>query len=260
MTIRRAALACLAGATLLAGAARAEESTMPSADARAPATVPARPEIYAPFTLTADLSGLSANERRMLGLFIDASEIMDDLFWRQAYGDREQLLGALGRDPKLRDFAQINYGPWDRLDDHAPFVPGVGPKPLGAQFYPADMSKEEFEKANLPGARSEYTVLRRDAKGALRVVPYHVEYRDGVTRAAALLEQAATLAEDAGLKRYLQARARALRTDDFRDSDRAWLDMKQNRIDVVIGPIETYEDRLFGYKAAYESYVLVKDM
>ncbi|HEX6572746.1 MAG TPA: hypothetical protein VF055_12040, partial [Steroidobacteraceae bacterium] len=104
------------------------------------------------------------------------------------------------------------------------------------------------------------TVLRRDARGALRVVPYHEEYRDGVTRAAALVEQAAGLAEDAGLKAYLQARAQALRTDQYRDSDRAWLDMKNNRIDVVIGPIETYEDRLFGYKAAYEAYVLVKDM
>jgi hypothetical protein len=256
MTIRTAVLAGIATTvSALAGAASAEEVQMQQAT-----TAPARPEIYAPFRLTADLSGLSENERRMLSLFIDASVIMDDLFWRQAYGDRNALLAGLARDRRLQEFAKINYGPWDRLADHAPFVPGVGAKPLGAQFYPADMTKEEFEKANLPQSRSEYTLLRRDAKGALQVVPYHQAYADGVTRAAALLEQAAGFAEDAGLKAYLQARATALRTDDYRASDRAWLDMKDNRIDVVIGPIETYEDRLFGYKAAYEAYVLVKDM
>jgi hypothetical protein len=255
MTIRTAVLAGLATTVIgLTGAAGADEVKMQQA------TAPARPEIYAPFRLTADLSGLSENERRMLGLFIDASVIMDDLFWRQAYGDRDTLLAGLARDRRLQEFARINYGPWDRLADHAPFVPGVGPKPLGAQFYPADMSKEEFEKANLPQSRSEYTLLRRDAKGVLQVVPYHQAYADGVTRAAALLEQAASLAEDEGLEAYLRARAKALRTDDYRASDRAWLDMKDNRIDLVIGPIETYEDRLFGYKAAYESYVLVKDM
>jgi hypothetical protein len=260
MTIRCAVLVGIAtAATVLACAASADEAKMQQQGTEA-AAVPARPEIYAPFTLTAELKGLSENERRMLSLFVDASVVMDDLFWRQAYGDRDALLAGLAKEPSLQTFAKINYGPWDRLAEHAPFVPGVGPKPLGARFYPVDMTREEFERANLPDARSEYTVLRRDAKGALRVVPYHEEYRDGVTRAAALVEQAARLAEDAGLKAYLQARATALRTDDYRASDRAWLDMKDNRIDLVIGPIETYEDRLFGYKAAYEAYVLVKDM
>jgi hypothetical protein len=255
MAIRTAVLAGVA--TILAvpaGAAHADEVKMQQAVA------PARPEIYAPFRLTADLSGLSENERRMLGLFIDASVIMDDLFWRQAYGDRDALLASLAKEPGLQQFAKVNYGPWDRLAEHAPFVPGVGPKPLGAQFYPADMTREEFEKANLPESRSEYTLLRRDAQGALQVVPYHEAYADQVSRAAALIEQAAGLAEDPGLEKYLQARAQALRTDDYRASDRAWLDMKDNRIDLVIGPIETYEDRLFGYKASYEAYVLVKDM
>jgi len=260
MTPCKAMLMGIAATTLIAGAAHSAGSAS-NPEAKPPATVvPARPEIYAPFTLTADLSGLSANERRMLGLFVDAAVIMDDLFWRQAYGDRDKLLDSLKHDAKLQQFARINYGPWDRLAGNAPFVPGAGAKPPGATFYPGDMSKEEFEKANLPGSRSEYTVLRRDAKGGLAVVPYHVEYADGVKKAAALVEQAAGLAEDPGLKRYLMARAAAMRTDQYRDSDRAWLDMKNNRIDLVIGPIETYEDKLFGYKAAYEAYVLVKDM
>ncbi|HEX9208547.1 MAG TPA: hypothetical protein VF851_09935 [Steroidobacteraceae bacterium] len=260
MTLRKAVLAGIAATTLVAAAADAAGSSTHAATPPAATVAAARPEIYAPFTLTADLSGLSSNERRMLGLFVDAAVTMDDLFWRQAYGDRDKLLASLAQDAKLQQFARINYGPWDRLAGNVPFVPGAGPKPAGAQFYPLDMTKEEFEKANLPDSRSEYTVLRRDAKGALQVVPYHTEYATGVQKAASLLDQAAGLAEDPGLKRYLALRATALRTDQYRDSDRAWLDMKDNRIDLVIGPIETYEDRLFGYKAAYEAYVLVKDM
>lgn len=260
-TIRRAVLSGIAAMTLAAAAtAGAGEAKMQKDAITAPAAVPARPGIYAPFTLQADLAWLTENERRMLGLFIDAAGIMDGLFWRQAYGDREALLGQLANDPAQQRFAVMNYGPWDRLADNQPFVPGVGAKPLGAQFYPLDMTREEFERANLPDGRSEYTVVRRDAMGALRTVPYHVEYAPEVQKAAGLLEQAAALAEDAGLKRYLELRAQALRTDQYRDSDRAWLDMKTNRIDLVIGPIEVYEDHLFEYKAAYEAYVLVKDM
>jgi hypothetical protein len=238
--------------------AHAEAAEMAASKA-ASTIAPARPEIYASFKLTSDLAGLTGNERRMLGLFIDAADLMNDLFWRQTYGDRRALLDSI-TDPRVRQFAVFNYGPWDRLAEDAPFVPGAGPRPPGAQFYPTDMTKQEFEAANLPGSRSEYTVLRRDAAGKLKVIPYHVEYAEGVAKAAALLEQAAALAEDAGLKKYLAARAVALRTDNYGDSDRAWLDMKNNRIDLVIGPIETYQDQLFGYKAAYEAYVLVKDM
>jgi hypothetical protein len=226
----------------------------------AQAIAPVRPEIYAPVTLTADLAALDARERTMVSLFIDAAGIMDDLFWQQAYpGDRAALLAGI-KDPATRRFAEINYGPWDRLAGNAPFMSGVGPKPPGAGFYPLDMTKEEFERANLPGSRSEYTVLRRREKGALEVVPYSQHWREPLGRAAGLLERAAGLADDAGLRKYLELRAQALRTDDFRASDMAWLDMKGNRLDIVIGPIETYEDHLFGYKAAYEAYVLVKDL
>jgi len=251
--------------SLLAIAAAVAFTLMPDdAGAAGPgaptALAPVRPEIYAPVTLTADLAPLSAKEREMVGLFIEASAIMDDLFWRQAYpGDRAKLLAGLN-DPATRRFVEVNYGPWDRLAGNAPFLAGVGPKPEGAGFYPLDMTREEFERANLPGSRSEYTVLARDAKGALQVVPYSKHYGADLERAAALLERAAGLAEDPGLRRYLELRAQALRTDQYRASDMAWLDMKGNRLDLVIGPIETYEDKLFGYKAAFEAYVLVKDL
>jgi hypothetical protein len=232
-----------------------------AADARAAVQlVPARPDIYAPVTLTANVAALTAKERAMLGMFIDASVVMDGLFWAQAYPwDRNALLTGL-KDPAARRFAEMNYGPWDRLEGNAPFVPGVGAKPPGAGFYPLDMTQEEFERASLERKTSEYTVLRRDAKGALTVVPYSVEWREPLGRVAALLTKAAGLAEDPGLARYLDLRAKALMSDDYRASDLAWLDMKDNRIDLVIGPIETYEDKLFGYKAAFESYVLIKDM
>jgi len=218
-----------------------------------------RPDVYADFPLDADLSSLSDGQRQMLVLFIEASQIMDDLFWRQAYGDDFQnWLASIGVD-ETRRFAELNYGPWDRLDAEAPFMQGVGEKPLGARFYPADMSKQEFEAADLEGKADLYSFVRRDEQGELTLVPYHVEYAPELAHAADLLRQAADLAEHQGFANYLRLRAEALVTDDFQASDFAWMDVKTNPIELVIGPIETYEDRLFGYRAAYESYVLIKD-
>ena len=247
----------LAGAFAGAVLPRLAQATDASAETK---LVPARPDIYAPVTLTANLAGLSAKERSMLGLFIDAAKEMDDLFWAQTYpGDRGKLMAGIA-DPNVRRFVEINYGPWDRLEGNEPFVPGFGAKPPGAGFYPLDMTKQEFERADLPGKTGEYSVIRRDAAGKLTVVPYSVEWREPLSRTAGLLEKAAGLAEDPGLARYLDLRAKALTSDDYRASEIAWLDMKDNRIDVVIGPIETYDDKLFGYKAAFEAYVLIKDM
>jgi hypothetical protein len=220
----------------------------------------ARPEIYADFTLTADLSYLTDNQREMIGLLIEAADIMDGLFWRQAYGDDYRgFLDSLGVGDAGR-FAEINYGPWDRLDGNRPFVKGVGPKPPGANFYPADMTVEEFEAAYLPGKTGLYSFVRRDESGALTLVSYHVVFADELKAAADLLRQAADLAESTDFANYLKLRAAALISDDFQMSDLYWMDLKDNEIDVVIGPIETYEDQLFGYRAAYSAYVLVKDL
>jgi hypothetical protein len=219
-----------------------------------------RPEIYAEFTLTADLSHLSADQQQMLGLLIEAADIMDDLFWRQSFGDDyRQWLDSID-DARVRRFAELNYGPWDALDDEKPFMDGYGPKPLGAQFYPVDMSREEFESAFLPGKADLYSFVRRDQDGNLTLVPYHVEYQQELADAARLLREAAKLAESPDFANYLKLRANALISDEFQLSDRYWMDVKDNKIDVVIGPIETYLDRLFGYRAAYEAYVLVKDL
>jgi hypothetical protein len=220
---------------------------------------------YATVRLTTDLSVLTEQERQMIPLLIEAAQPMDEAFWRQAYGTKDSLLDGL-TDPAMRRYAEINYGPWDRLAGNEPFVPGVGPKPAGAQFYPPHMTVAEFDTVAAHAAdggaelRSQYTVVRRNASGELMTVPYHEEYRAQVETAAGKLLEAAALAEDSGLARYLTLRSDALLTDDYRASDVAWMDMKTNRLDIVVGPIETYEDALFGYKASYESFVLVKDM
>lgn len=267
MTIRDIAALGVLGA--LAGLSACSPSDPPVAagDAPPPAAAaageelaPARPDIYARVALRADLSGLSERQRRMLVKLIEASEVMDELFWRQAFRDgHEAWLESLS-DPAVRRFAELNYGPWDRLADDAPFVPGFGPKPPGANFYPADMTRAEFEAAEVPGKTSLYTLLRRNDAGALVAVPYHEAYAAELEHAAGLLREAADLAEHEGFANYLRLRADALVTDEYRPSDLAWMDVKTNPVELVIGAIETYEDRLFGYKAAYESYVLLKDM
>jgi hypothetical protein len=249
-------IACLAGAMLVS--CGREPANEPVTEATGP--VDPRPEVYAEFTLTADLDYLTDGQRQMIPLLIDASKIMDDLFWKQAYGDRHRAwLDSIGTD-EARRFAEINYGPWDRLNEDRPFIDGVGPKPLGANFYPPDMSKEEFESAYLPGKTGLYSLIRRDDEGRLKLVPYHVAYADELQATADLLRKAASLAESADFATYLKLRAAALISDEFQISDLYWMDVRDNDIDLVIGPIETYEDKLFGYKAAYESYVLIKDM
>jgi hypothetical protein len=219
---------------------------------------------YTSVRLTTDMGKLGDNERKMIPLLIDAARSMDEIFWREAYGNRDSLLQHIA-DPETRRYAEINYGPWDRLDNNAPFVEGVGPKPPGSGFYPKDITKAEFEAAaggstaRGKALRGQYTVVQRDPTKGLVAIPYHEAFAPQVQAAAAKLREAARLADDAGLRRYLELRAAALESDDYQASDLAWLDMKNNTIDVVIGPIETYEDQLFGYKASHEAYVLVKD-
>ena len=254
--------AVLALSTGACGGGEVEGSAVREGDA-AP-TVAEKLAQYTPVRLNANLEALSERERRMIPLLIAAAQEMDSIFWQQAYPARDSLLATV-EDSAARAYVLLNYGPWDRLDDNRPFVPGVGPRPDGAGFYPADMTKEEFDSAAKAapdgGAalRSLYTVVRRDSAGRLVAVPYREAFAGPSRRAATKLREAATLAEDPGLRKYLELRARALETDDYRPSDLAWMDMKRNGLDVVIGPIETYDDGLDGYKAAHEAYVLVKD-
>ncbi|GGW80522.1 dipeptidyl-peptidase 3 family protein [Alteromonas halophila] len=219
-----------------------------------------RLSIYEPVTLQSDLSHLSSDQHEMLSILIDAAKIMDDLFWQQAfYKDKSEFLAGLKNDD-VNHFAMINYGPWDRLNGEAPFLSGFEEKPLGAEFYPHDMTKEEFEAWDSESKQGLYSLVRRNKQGELTTVPYSEAYAGKLKKAADLLRQAAELAEDEDFANYLTLRAEALTTDDYLASDMAWMDMKSNPVELVIGPIETYEDQLYGYRAAFEAYVLIKDV
>lgn len=245
-------------ALLLAACAGTDEPAVSTGDSVSAEELLAK---YTPVRLTSDMAGLTERDRQVVGLLIDAAAEMDSIFWRQAFGEPDTLLASL--DAATREFAEINYGPWDRLANNEPFIAGYGAKPPGANFYPHDMTREELESAAAADTTGElsgaYTIVRRDADGALHAVPYHEAYRPYVERAAAKLREAAAYADEPGLKRYLEMRADAMLRDDYQASDLAWLDMVDNPIDIIIGPIENYEDQLFGYKTAYEGVVLIKD-
>jgi len=259
----RFAGACFFLMPLLAGCEQDHETpverTPSTQDKASEVLAPVRPEIYADFALVSDLQGLSDNQRSMLVLLIEASKIMDDLYWRQAFGDHHiEWLQSID-DQRTRYFAEINYGPWDRLDNEKPFIAGVGEKPLGAQFYPADMTQQELEVAQGDGKEGLYSLRRRNSSGSIELVQYHDAYAEPLARAAAILREAAELADHEGFANYLRLRADAFLNSDYQPSDLAWMDVKTNPIELVIGPIETYEDRLFGYRSAFEAYVLIKD-
>jgi hypothetical protein len=208
--------------------------------------------------LTADISHLTDNQKKLLSLLFKVADIMEEIYWMQVFPDKDAALSAMVNEDVIR-FFEINYGPWERLNGNLPFLSGYGSKPAGSGFYPADMTPEEFALLDDPSKTGLYTLISRNAEGGLEVVPYHKAYAAQVEEAATLLEEASHLAEDQGFARYLKLRSEALLTDDYYPSDVAWMEMKNNDIDFVVGPIENYEDALFNYKAAHESFILIKD-
>ena len=221
-------------------------------------TLKAKVESYAVVEVKSPLyDALSENDKKIVALFREAADIMDGLFWKQTFGDKS-LIEALPEGPE-KAYALINYGAWDHLDNNAPFIKGYDQKPLGCQYYPQDMTVEEFEAFDDPDKLSLYTVIRRDENGALKTVWYRDEYKEEIEKVCALLEQAIELTENEGMRNYLVERVKAFRTDDYLASDLAWMDMKDCNMDLVIGPIENYDDHLFEAKAAYEAFILLKD-
>ena len=214
---------------------------------------------YAEYTLTTDISHLSDNEHEMLQLLFEAADIMDGLFWNENYGDKDELIARIGDNADLRKMASIAYGPWDGLDGNKPFVEGIGPKPAGAQFYPADMTEEEWNAFDDPNKTSQYTMVVRDENGALKCVWYHDYFAEQIKKAASLLDDASELAGDEEFAEYLRLRAKALRTDDYFESDMQWMDVRNNNVDLVIGPFENYTDARYGIKASHEAFILIKD-
>lgn len=212
---------------------------------------------YAYFDLKTDLSKLSENDKQLLPIFFQIGQIMDDLFWEQTFGDKA-LIDTI-KDPAMKEFAMLNYGPWDRLDNDKPFVPGYKEKPAMCRYYPQNMTKAEFDALKDPNKLSHYTVLQREANGALKSVWYHEAYKDKIDKVCQLLDSAVKIAKDPSMKKYLSARKKALQTDNYYASDLAWMDMKNTKLDFVFGPIENYDDKLNSVKTSYEAFVLVKD-
>lgn len=209
-------------------------------------------------SLESNIEHLSDNQHKMLKILFEIAYIMNDIYWIEAYGDKNKLMETTD-NPVLRSLYAINYGPWERLNDNKAFLSQFGEKPAGANFYPIDISNEEFEAFNCPDKTNLYTVIRRTPEGELKSIFYHEFFKDKVEIASSLLLEAAALADDEGFRSYLEKRAAAFLSDDYYESDVAWMEMKNNKIDFVVGPIENYEDHLFNYKAAHESFILIKD-
>src|SRR6266568_3779109 len=238
--------------------------------ARVDASLAAKIRRFAPTALAADTSHLSVADRKALQKIIAAAKYFDPLYRRQLWSGNEALLKKLQADKSTvgrerLHYYLINAGPWSQLDSNAPFIEGVPPKPPQANLYPGDITKEEFNSW-LNGLSAEekekatgyFYAIRRDAGGKLKAVPYSEEYREFLDPAAKLLREAAALTSNATLRNFLSKRGQAFASNDYYDSDVAWMDLDAP-IDVTIGPYETYEDELFGYKAAFEAYVTLRD-
>jgi hypothetical protein len=225
---------------------------------------------FAPTDLTVDLSKLPPSDRTVLAKLVEASRLIDALFLRQVWYGNDGALIDLARDQTPEGRARLHYflinkGPWSRLDHNSPFVPGVPAKPEGANFYPADASKAEIEKwiASLPPtertrATGFFTVVRRSPAGGLTLVPYSLEYQNELIQISALLREASAVASEPTLKAFLAKRADALMSNDYYDSDVAWMELS-GAIEPTIGPYEVYEDEFFNYKAAFESFITLRD-
>jgi hypothetical protein len=226
---------------------------------------------FKPTDLRVDESKLSPGDRQALPKLIEAARVLNDIFLTQMWSGNHALHAKLRSDPSVLGKARLDYfwlnkSPWSEIDGHAAFLPDVPPKKLpGANFYPEDMSREEFEawvktlsKPEREQAEGFFTVIHRDANRKLHAVPYSQEYRADLEKSAKLLEQAAGLTDNATLQKFLTTRAAAFHSNDYYESDIAWMDLDAP-IDITIGPYETYNDEIFGYKAAFEAYVNLRD-
>lgn len=214
-------------------------------------------EEYAYFDLKTDFSKLSENDKQLIPIFFEIGQIMDELFWEQTFGPMTNLDTI--SDKWMKEFAIINYGVWDRLDDDKPFVPGYGEKPATCNYYPQDLTLEEYNAFDDKNKSSHYTVLVRNEDKSLKSVWYHEFYKEKLDKVCELLDKAIEICENPQMKKYLVLRKKAIQTDDYFASDMAWMDMKDTKLDFVFGPIENYDDKLNVLKTSYEAFVLVKD-
>jgi len=215
-------------------------------------------ENYAQVTVPApDLSGITDNGKEVLNLYRFAADQADEIYWNQVFGSKDVFDNLA--DPAERSFAYVNYGPWNRIDNK-PFIEGYGERPAGACFYPADMTDEEFAAIRNPAKASPYTIIEKDENGALKVVWYHDAYSEHVNKIANYLRAAADITIKPSVSEYLKKMADAVLSDDYYEANRAWLEMTDSKMDLVIGPNETIDDARYGLKASYGAYVLLKNV
>jgi peptidase M49-like protein len=265
-----ASVACLAGLTALAVSVQAAEPKTtpkkPGEELRIVPDIQKRIAQFVPTPFSADLSALTADDHKVLGKLVEAGKLMNEIFLRQAWTGNPAMREELKtlKEPNAaaaREYFDINYGPWDRLAERQPFV-GTRTRPPGAGYYPEDVTKQDFDAwiAKHPGDKDNFTstvtVIRRGKNGGLVAAPYAQEYAEWLKPAAKLLREAAAITGNASLKKFLELRAAAFDSNDYYASDVAWMDLDAP-VEVTIGPYETYEDDLFGYKAAFEAYVTV---
>ena len=203
-----------------------------------------------------DLSGISDNGKEVLNLYRFAAQEADNIYWKQYFGDKA-LIDAI-EAPDVKKFALINYGPWNRLDGKT-FVEGYSERAAGVNFYPADMTSEEFDSCNLEDKESPYTLIKRDSTG-LKAVWFHDEYSGEINKISAFLTAAADITIKPSVRNYLLKKIEGLKTDNYYDSDIAWLEMEDSKMDLVIGPNETNDDQFKGIKKSYGALVLLKDL
>ena len=215
-------------------------------------------ENYALVTIPApDLSGITDNGKEVLNLYRFAADQADAIYWEQSFGPKSTFDNL--QDPAEKAFVDVNYGPWNRIDDQ-PFLEGYGPKPEGSRFYPEDMTDAEFEALADPAKYSPYTLIQRANDGSLKVVWYHDAYQAQVKKMADILRAAADITIKESVRNYLLKKAEALLSDNYYESEKAWLEMTDSKMDLVIGPNETIDDERYGLKASYGAYVLLKNL
>ena len=214
-------------------------------------------ENYAPVTIPApDLSGITDNGKEVLNLYRFAADQVDAIYWEQCFGSKD-VFDKL-EDPAAKELAYVNYGPWSRIDNK-PFLEGYGPRPAGACFYPQDMTDDEFSSFDDAAKNSPYTLIRRAEDGSLQAVWYHDAYKEQVAKIASILRAAADITIKPSVRDYLLKMADAVLLDDYYESEKAWLEMTDSKMDLVIGPNETIDDQRYGIKASYGAYVLLKN-
>ena len=215
---------------------------------------------YAKVKLNADLSSLTEGHAKLFSHLLKAADAIDELYWLQSYGDKDELLNKMGDDTDIKAYAMINYGPWDRLDGNAPFTDDYPPRPLGAGFFPSDMNQNDFFTIAGNEKFEPLTIVRKDTKGNLKVLPYHEAYKDQINKAVEHMRKGAKLCDCKDFKAYLLQRAEDLLADNFTKSDALWLELKDNKLDFIVGPIENHEDHLIWTKYSYGAFILLRNV